>query len=147
MRAEELSWKPVRSGKYYCSPACGGGKYCLHSDYLRARKAAARLCAKLGPHYWKPVVTENLGWHYSAVLETLEVHASAISPLYTCFYNGPHQFIGYDNDPRKAVVKAFALAQKDVNQQLASNEAIRKALLKQPRLSLPPRIKEASHGR
>lgn len=58
-----LSWKPVRRGDIYCSPACGRG--CTYREYLSAVAAAKKLAKEL-PGF-KPHVCENLGWHYSVV--------------------------------------------------------------------------------
>lgn len=59
----ELSWKPVRHGLTYCSPACGGG--CTIMAFDACTIAARELAERLGPG-WEPRVAENLGWHYSA---------------------------------------------------------------------------------
>lgn len=65
-------WKPIRSGRFYCSPACGGGKFCTWAEYQEVTKKAAALAAKLSERggRWEPRVHENLGWHYCAVLTT-----------------------------------------------------------------------------
>lgn len=62
-KAQPLSWKPIRSGERYCSPACG--RCCSWTEYRRAHRRAAALCKQLGPR-WKPEVYENLGWQYNA---------------------------------------------------------------------------------
>lgn len=53
------SWKPVRRGDAYCAPACGRG--CTRVEWLKAKRAAARISKQLGPK-WVPHVHENLGW-------------------------------------------------------------------------------------
>lgn len=58
-----LSWKPVRNGETYCSPACGHG--CTHEAFKRATTNAEKLCRLLGAG-WQPRVHENMGWHFSA---------------------------------------------------------------------------------
>lgn len=66
-------WKPIRSGRFYCSPACGGGKFCTWAQYQEATKKAAALTEKLKKAVggnWEPHVHENLGWHYHARLST-----------------------------------------------------------------------------
>lgn len=60
--SKKLSWKPVRRGEYYCSPACSHDGFCKYTDYLKAQKRA-KLWAKRLPGF-KPVVWENLGWHW-----------------------------------------------------------------------------------
>lgn len=56
---------PVLSadGQFYCSPECGGGKFCRKEWYDKAVSDADALCARLGQG-WEPIVHENLGWHY-----------------------------------------------------------------------------------
>lgn len=67
---KKSSWKPVRSGKIYCSPACGGG--CTHERYLLAKQRANDTAKLLGKG-WKPVVHENLGWHASVTNGLIQV--------------------------------------------------------------------------
>lgn len=65
MKQKKLSWKPQRSGNSYCSPACGHG--CKWDEYQAAGRAAEALVARLSLR-WKPIVWENLGWHFCAEL-------------------------------------------------------------------------------
>jgi len=65
-------WIPRRRGDIYCSPACGGN--CTYADYLKATKAADRLCKRLKGVGWKPRVHENLGWHYNVYNGHLQVY-------------------------------------------------------------------------
>lgn len=65
-RAAARSWTPVRQGRRYCSPACGGG--CTHAEYVRATHAAEAMVRRLGTA-WRPRVWENLGWHWQVHLE------------------------------------------------------------------------------
>ena len=65
-----LSWKPIKRGPIYCSPACGGG--CSHSQFLRAKSEAKALVMVMGIG-WKPHVWENLGWHYSVIKDGLDL--------------------------------------------------------------------------
>src|SRR5882757_2352208 len=121
------------NGDLYCSPTlCGLG--CTRAHYEKVKAKAQKLCARLGPA-WKPNVHENLGWHYSASLGDVTVHESKHGC--TAMYNGPSQFIGDDKDPRRAVVKAYAAAEKAVALQMAANAVVRKALLSVPRLPAP----------
>lgn len=62
---DSKGWVPVRRGKIYCSPRCGGK--CLYSKYLEACKSAKALARKLGPQ-WAPRVHENVGWHWNVYL-------------------------------------------------------------------------------
>jgi hypothetical protein len=70
-------WNPVRNGETYCSPACGAG--CTYEAYKKAVKDADELaslcCDKIGG-IWKPVVHENLGWHWQVVLEGTNISIS-----------------------------------------------------------------------
>lgn len=59
-------WTPIRRGNVYCSPACGS--LCTYADYERAVKHADDLCKLLGEG-WKPIVWENMRWHYKAAFE------------------------------------------------------------------------------
>jgi len=70
-----LSNKPVRKGATYCAPFCGRG--CTWAEHQAAKKKAAALQKIMG-HGWKPVVWENLGWHYKVVSnnEKLKIHPS-----------------------------------------------------------------------
>jgi hypothetical protein len=59
--------KPIKytlDGPRYCSPACGCD--CSLADYELAKGQAACLVKQLGKG-WRPVVHENMGWHYHAV--------------------------------------------------------------------------------
>jgi len=62
--AKKPSWKPVRRGSIYCSPACGG--QCTHAAFLAAERQSKAEAKKLGKG-WKPDVSENLGWHWRVV--------------------------------------------------------------------------------
>ena len=74
-RRRELSWRPVRKGDVFCAPACGRG--CTHAEYVHALTSAAAVVRRLGPG-WRPVVSENLGWHYSVELVSgIKVHCNA----------------------------------------------------------------------
>lgn len=59
--AQTLSWKPVRRGKLYCAPACGGGCTVAAFDLAMADACA---CARALGNGWVPDVYENLGWHW-----------------------------------------------------------------------------------
>lgn len=62
-RKRKKSWKPIRRGKVYCSPACGGG--CTHAAYVKANKDAAMVRLTMRhPRNWKVHIWENLGWHW-----------------------------------------------------------------------------------
>jgi hypothetical protein len=58
------NWAPVRRGKIYCAPACGGD--CTFTAYQQAQRRAKALAKKLGMG-WTIRVWENLGWYYEVV--------------------------------------------------------------------------------
>lgn len=74
---KKLSWKPVRRGRIYCAPACGGR--CTHADCLAAHREAKALVARMKSRGWKIRVWENIGWHWC--IYHGEGHLS-ISPSY-----------------------------------------------------------------
>lgn len=86
--AKPFSWRPVRCGPRYCSPACGGG--CTWAAYKGAVKAAAALAKRLGPQ-WKVLVWENLGWHY-------EVHCKGVQVYPSCGGKRFHCLVGTSDD-------------------------------------------------
>ena len=102
--AKELAeqWTPVRKGTLYCSPGCGRG--CSWAEHQEAKKKAEALAQRLGPG-WRPVVHENLGWHYSATKGKAEVHpvgfsADRPSSTYWISVNGSaKQFTARGRDP------------------------------------------------
>lgn len=110
MNQQPRDWNPVADGERYCSPACGRG--CTREEYDAARKGAQELREQLPGDAWKPVVWENLGWHYAARLTGadntyIEVHpepggrfwVEAILPL---------QLHGTYQDPAKGVRDVLA---------------------------------------
>lgn len=123
-KRSRLSWKPKRSGKKYCSPACGGG--CTWDAYQRAQRDAQKLAEHLGPT-WIPKVWENLGWHYKAVSSNgkLKVHPSIWQGKITGYiaFLGEGEFGGrwvvdYE-DPREAVRVVIQTAKDDILGELA----------------------------
>src|SRR6266404_9845304 len=81
--AQTLSWKPVRKGKFYCAPACGGG--CLLGDFDRAMAAACACARELGSG-WAPDVYENLGWHWKVTRQGIGKTEFSIHPTYGGVY-------------------------------------------------------------
>lgn len=65
-RKTTKEWTPVRSGPYYCSPRCGGGKWCTAAMHDQAVKDCAVLVKRLGKD-WRGEVWENMGWHSAAI--------------------------------------------------------------------------------
>lgn len=70
-------WKPRLSsdGQFYCSPSCGGGKYCRKEWHDKAVADADALCTRMGDG-WEPDVWENLGWHYKITKGKVSIHAN-----------------------------------------------------------------------
>lgn len=54
-------WIPVKRGRTYCSPACGGG--CTIDAYNKALSVSGYWMKVLGGN-WRTRVYENLGWHW-----------------------------------------------------------------------------------
>lgn len=98
--------------QYYCSPACGGGRYCRKEWYDTAVREAAALAERMGPG-WKPNVWENLGWHYDVAngIGRITVDGNPVRS-YTAWINAgvsasggkgfPIQFIQSASDPEEA---------------------------------------------
>lgn len=118
-KKKPLSWRAVRRGPIYCAPACGHG--CTFAAYQRAKAAAERLAAQLGPG-WKTRVNENMGWHWSVHGGGGHLH---ISPFY---YKGKiHSFTVFVSDtPEKCCIGRWT-AEGDTAKQ-ALEAAIAKAM-------------------
>ena len=71
---KKLSWKARRIGDQFCSPACGHG--CSFVAYELAVQESKKLAKELGKG-WRPVVWENLGWHWKAAKPYFSVHGMA----------------------------------------------------------------------
>lgn len=101
------SWKPIRRGARYCSPACGYG--CTHAAYMEARKRAKHLLSIMKTSGWEIDVWENLGWHYALRHKKLEISLHVSGVPHEFFMCGPSslvQHIGHMKDPNALV---FAL--------------------------------------
>lgn len=64
MTRREKSWKPIRRGARYCSPACGFN--CTWEQYQLVKTQATSLAAGMG-RGWKTKVWENTRWHYCVI--------------------------------------------------------------------------------
>lgn len=89
-------WTPILDGEIYCSPACGGR--CKLEDFRTATRKARELAASLGLE-WRPVVNENLGWHWKTQLGEVWVIPSRAGK-YTAGW-GAHSSSG--ETPREAL--------------------------------------------
>lgn len=79
-------WVPVLRGEIFCSPACGGR--CTKAAHDLAMKNAIELAARLGAQ-WKPVVSENLGWHYKVISPCGRIKVHPGTDGYTAFLSEP----------------------------------------------------------
>jgi hypothetical protein len=124
-KQKPLSWKAVHRGEIYCAPACGGG--CTYAAFLKANADAARLCETLdrttGSNGWTPRVSENIGWHYSAISPCgrLKVHPETCPPesgprYYSAFLGAAGECGGTWSEsgktPAKAVQAVIAVGRK-----------------------------------
>jgi hypothetical protein len=77
MMKSDNGWTPVLSANrvYYCSPRCGGGKWCRREWYEAAVRNAETLATRMGEG-WQAKVWENLGWHYSVTKGAATIHVS-----------------------------------------------------------------------
>ena len=103
----ELSWKPKRKGEVYCAPACGRG--CTHAEYLKAQKLAKKLAKQLGGGF-KPVVWENMGWHW-------EVEKNGLNVSYHLGRYGAtfeNEFWEHDENPKTALKKLLNAYRKEL---------------------------------
>lgn len=100
---KKLSWKPKLRGNIYCSPACGG--HCTKATFEKAKEDAQRLAIRLGKD-WKPVIWENLGWHYKVIDKTGHIHIYVHENRYSACV-GLYQNWFKSNSPEKAVLGAI----------------------------------------
>lgn len=113
----ELSWRAVRRGRVYCSPACGAG--CTHAAYLKATRKALALAKRMGPG-WAPRVSENMGWHYRADHDVCVVYEYEKGVRYVVFVNTQPQFIVRGVDP----VLAFQQAMRQLHAYILDLQAV-----------------------
>lgn len=90
-QAHAEGWRPVRRGRRFCSPHCGGG--CMHAAYLKAHTQADRLVKRLGQG-WQSQVWENLGWHWAVVRGAVRVKVNQDGTYRAELGDAGHQFIG-----------------------------------------------------
>jgi hypothetical protein len=97
-----LSWKPIRRGQVYCSPACGRG--CTRLAFEKAT-ACAKTLARLLPGF-EPRVWENLGWHWEVCCGSLTV-GPRVGRGYSATYDS---IIWVDGRTPKAALQRLAAA-------------------------------------
>ena len=104
-----LSWKPVRKGPSFCSPACGSG--CTHDEYLEAWKLGKSALSKLkNKKNWKVRVWENAGWHVCLSKGgrfTIHIRKYGDSIEYTCLYTTSPIGVG-SGEPQYTVCGDFS---------------------------------------
>lgn len=126
---EPNGWTPIHNGDVYCSRLCGC--QCTWEAYRACVDAANALCGLLGAHgEWKPIVSENTGWHYEAVRGNATVNyypkpkRSSRQPKFSCWIRitprgaGGHMMsyiAEHPEDPRAAVHGALALWRADLD--------------------------------
>ncbi len=125
--ARQLSWKPVRRGRVYCSTACGSG--CTRAAYDSAVKAARKLARRLGKG-WKTRVWENMGWHHEVLdrTECIKVHPfywRGRIHSYTAYLGEPGmggRWVESSSTPEKAIkmVRKSALTSLDDMEKMVS---------------------------
>lgn len=121
-----LSWKPVRRGRIYCAPACGMG--CTVQAFRSVHRSANTLAKKMGKG-WKPYVWENMGWHYSVVIDKCAVHPPhSQGQTYWASVYVATQFTARHKDPRKAFKIALAAADLEFESVKASRANLAKVL-------------------
>lgn len=102
----------------YCAPWCGRG--CTKAEHDAAQRDGAALAALLGDG-WKPVVRENLGWHYNAVspCNRIEVHRHG-SRRFTAYLNHPGKggglYVGKATTAPAAVRNVVAKAREHIRE-------------------------------
>lgn len=73
------AWTPVRRGKLYCFPACGGG--CTWAAYQKAKRDGELVARLLGSN-WRARISENCHWFWCVELDSglndfvLSIHPS-----------------------------------------------------------------------
>ncbi len=115
-------WTPVRRGKIYCSPRCGGD--CTLAAFEAATRAAESTAKRMGSG-WRVTVYENLGWHWRvetgdkflgcrpfAVIRKYgrefeaEIHAGMLRPPHPTGASTAIQFWGRATTPKAALEEA-----------------------------------------
>ena len=112
---KELSWDAEAIGDKYCAPACGRG--CTVKEHREAVELADKLVALLGPG-WKPVVWENLGWHYRATKGLITVYETRVDSSFVALLaRTPDQqfgrWHGHGKTPKAAI---NVVIQKAINE-------------------------------
>lgn len=125
----EPDWTPRREGNTYCSPACGGG--CTLEAYRKAEHEAIALASRLGPN-WKPVVWENLGWHYKVVLRPGSEAMLAVYPERGGQYWIDSRLLGsqynlHHSDPVQGVRDLLTNAEAEAHRTLEACKFLREA--------------------
>jgi hypothetical protein len=126
------SWKPKANGHKYCAPACGRG--CTRAEYDKAITNAAALVKRLKGKGWRPVVFENMGWHWRAISGPVQVYPSGDGKFWAMIGSKPKDNAGglamwtperclYSKDPNRAVRAALRHVENtmaDLNETLAA---------------------------
>ena len=132
MTSQKGNWTPRRSGETFCSPMCGG--HCTWAQHQLATKRGKALAATLG-HGWKPVVWENLGWHYRAEWSPTSnaqftIHSTAQAGFWCSLMVARYQICsrGMCTTPKRALYGVLKKVHQMARQLTAIIEAIKKPL-------------------
>lgn len=132
------SWKPIRNGDTYCSPACGRG--CTIHEFNEANRKGNALLKKLKGHGWRLNVWENLGWHYSVELGDAKRGGISVrcgdDGKFWCLIGNTPDYGNYQwshghhsyRDPNRAVNHALNTAKRAVARDAAIVDFISKAV-------------------
>ena len=130
---KRLSWKPVRRGGIYCSPACGNN--CSREAYDTACARAKALAKQLG-RGWKAHVWENLGWHWRVVAPAAHLTVRDKSRYQPCAcyeaeycWNGMQRF-ATARTPAAALKKLVTATRIDLEAMLQAFEPAMKAVVR-----------------
>jgi hypothetical protein len=110
-----LSWKAIRRGSIYCSPACGGG--CTYAAYQKACRDAAALAKRMG-NGWTPRVHENLGWHWCVISPCKRITLRKTGDCYCALFGEAGSMSGQwlctAKIPKAAVANVIAVAKSEL---------------------------------
>jgi len=131
-----LSWTPKANGDRYCAPACGRG--CTKTEYDNAVVNADALVKRLKGTGWRPVIFENMGWHWRAISGPVQVYPSDGGKFWAMIGGRPKDNVGglamwtperclYAKDPNRAVRAALRYVENKMAELNKTLAAARKA--------------------
>lgn len=120
MAKKALSWTPVKRGKIYCSPACGGGcTAAAHREATEKGRVLAEILSEAIGGTWTFRVWENLGWYYKALSPNKCIKVSPSQQHYHAFIGssaspGGH-WVEPGTTPELAVLQVIAVARRELS--------------------------------